>query len=164
MDWEWLRAEIKKHGLRHSTLMAEAPYGNSSKPSNSTPGIEPPRNLVTTKKDNKVKVKQVVPEYSKYKNYYTTAWGDDFNNIDYFKFVAIMQKFIDQGISTNQYADMTKFENEKYPLKLLELEYLTAYKYGLKTLYYQNFKSEKVEEDEDTEVENEGCGSGGCEV
>ena len=29
-DWEWLRKEIKEHGLRHSTLSAQMPSESSS--------------------------------------------------------------------------------------------------------------------------------------
>ena len=42
-DWEWLRKEIKTHGLRHSTLSAQMPSESSSIVSNATNGIEPPR-------------------------------------------------------------------------------------------------------------------------
>ena len=44
-DWEWLRKEIKTHGLRHSTLTAQMPSESSSVVSNATNGIEPPRDL-----------------------------------------------------------------------------------------------------------------------
>lgn len=159
MDWDSLRKEIKKYGLRNSTLQAIAPVSNSSRVSNSSPGVEPPRKLLIVKEDKSMVIKQFVPEFSKLKNYYTTAWSDEFNNIDYFKFIAVFQKFVDQSISTNQYADFTRFKNG-YPDQLLEDEYYTAYKYGLKTLYYQNSKtSDSIDEDKE-----ENCGSGGCSI
>lgn len=161
-DWEALRIEQKKYGQRHSTLTANAPFGNSAKPSNSTSGIEPPRFLATEKEDKNI-ITQLVPEYSKYKNYYTTAWGDDFNNIDYFKFVAIVQKFTDQSMSTNQYTNLLKYPDSKVPFDVLMEEFLTAYKYGLKTMYYQNFRTSD-DEDGISEEEPQGCESGGCSV
>ena len=42
-DWEYLRAEILTHGLRHSTLTAQMPSESSSVVCNATNGIEPPR-------------------------------------------------------------------------------------------------------------------------
>lgn len=161
-DWEWLREEIRINGMRNSTLKANAPFGNSAKPSNSTSGIEPPRFLATVKEDKNFKATQLVPEFSKYKHYYTTAWGDDFNNVDYFKFVSLLQKFTDQSMSTNQYSNLIRY-NGKIPLKVLKQEFLTAYKFGLKTMYYQVFRSDD-DIDGLAEEETQGCGSGGCTV
>ena len=161
-DWDSLRADLKQYGIRHSTLTAIPPFGNSAKTGNATSGIEPPRFLATTK-DDKGKLVQLVPEYNKLKHFYTTAWGDDFNNVDYFKFVAVFQKFVDQAISTNQYTNLLKYEGGKVPMKVLEEEFVTAYKYGLKTMYYQNFRSD--DDVDGIEYEKvEGCGSGGCVV
>jgi ribonucleoside-diphosphate reductase alpha chain len=162
-DWEGLRVLLKEFGMRHSTLFAEPPFGNSAKTGKATSGIEPPRFLATIKDDKKVKTTQLVPEYSKYKNYYTTAWGDDFNNVDYFKFVAVLQKFLDQACSTNQYTNLLRYEGGKVPMSVLELEFVTAYHYGLKTGYYQNFRSDD-DIDGLAEEKTEGCGSGGCVV
>lgn len=163
MDWKTLRESIKEFGLRNSTVSAVAPYGSSSMVSNSTPGIEPPRELVTIKGDKSTKIMKLVPEYARFKNYYTTAWGDDFNNIDYFKFIGIIQKFTDQSISTNQYTNVLRYKDNIVPLTEIIKEILTANKYGLKTLYYQNFLSIE-NKDGISDEKQEGCGSGGCVV
>ena len=52
-DWEWLRKEIKEHGLRHSTLSAQMPSESSSVVSNATNGVEPPRDYLSIKKSKK---------------------------------------------------------------------------------------------------------------
>lgn len=160
-DWESLRQDLKEFGIRNSTLMANAPFGNSAKPSNSTSGIEPPRELATVKEDENFKTIQLVPEFSKLKNYYTCAWGDDFNNIDYFKTISLIQKFTDQSMSTNQYTNVLNFENGKVPQSLLIKEFLEAFNLGLKTLYYQNFRSTTEGDGLDT---HQGCESGACSV
>jgi ribonucleoside-diphosphate reductase alpha chain len=49
---------------------------------------------------------------------------------------AIMQKFIDQSISTNTHYNPSMFESNRVPMKLLLMDILKAYKYGIKTLYY----------------------------
>ncbi|TGV05825.1 ribonucleoside-diphosphate reductase subunit alpha, partial [Alcaligenaceae bacterium 429] len=48
-DWDALRAEILKHGLRNSTLTALMPSETSSQIANATNGIEPPRGVVSVK-------------------------------------------------------------------------------------------------------------------
>nr|DAU90646.1 MAG TPA: ribonucleoside-diphosphate reductase subunit alpha [Caudoviricetes sp.] len=163
LDWDTLRNDIKEYGLRNSNVSAIPPFGNSSAVSNSTSGVEPPRELVTTKTDKNVTIKKLVPFYKTSKNYYTTAWGDDFNNIDYFKLLGCIQPFIDQAISTNQYTNTIKKPNKQVPLNEVLEEILTANKVGLKTLYYQNFLNSD-DEDGLKESNNEGCASGGCSV
>jgi ribonucleoside-diphosphate reductase alpha chain len=160
LDWEELRQELKEYGIRNSSLMAIAPTANSSRVGNNTPGVEPPRKLLNTKEDNKFIIKQLVPEYSRLKNYYTTAWGADFNNIDYIKYISIFQKFVDQSISTNLYRDFNRYTDATVPKSVLFDEWFTVYKYGLKTLYYTNFMTVQGQEDE----EDEGCEGGGCKI
>ena len=69
-DWEDLRAKIAEFGLRHSTLTAQMPCESSSVTTNSTNGIEPPRSLIVSKKSKAGVIKIVVPEFSKFKNFY----------------------------------------------------------------------------------------------
>ncbi len=158
LEWWNLKEELKANGIRHSTLMANAPYGSSSMVSNSTPGIEPPRFLETSKKG----VTKLVPDLKKYGKYYTTAWGDDFNNIDYFKFAtACFQKFMDQTISLNQYHNLLKTNGKKSKRLLIE-ETLTLRYYGGRTMYYSNILSNEQTDGEADEESS--CGSGGCEV
>jgi len=160
LDWQWLREQVLKHGMRHSTLMANAPFGSSSIVSNSTPGLEPPRGIETTKK----KVTKLVPDIKSSSKYYTTAWGDDFNNSDYFMFVAVFQKWMDQTISTNKYVNLLKEENGKVKKSTLIKEMLVALYFGLKTVYYSNIRSNDAKDGEDLEEEKESCSGGGCEV
>lgn len=162
MDWEGLREELLKYGIRHSTLTANAPYGNSANVSGSTSGIEPPRELLSIKEDKKQYVKKLVPDYAKYKNYYTTAWGEDFNNIDYYKFVAVVQKFLDQSTSLNQYTNLLKYPDRKVPMTDLVKEFFVKYRYGIKTTYYQNFRT--TDDSDGLEEEKGGCAGGGCVV
>ena len=163
LDWETLRNDIKKYGLRNSTVSAIAPFGNSASVSNSTSGVEPSRELVTIKTDKNVTIKKLVPFFKTSKNYYTTAWGPDFNNIDYFKLLGVIAPFIDQSISTNQYTNSLKNENNQVPLSEVLEEILIANKVGLKSLYYQNFLNSD-DEDGLKESKQEGCSSGGCSV
>ena len=136
-DWDTLRTEIMTHGLRNSTLTALMPSETSSQISNATNGIEPPRGYVSIKASKDGILKQVVPEYSEYKENYELLW-DIGSNDGYLHLVGIMQKFVDQAISANTNYDPTRFDKGKVPMKKLLQDLLTAYKYGVKTLYYHN--------------------------
>ncbi len=137
LNWDLLRKNIKKYGLRNSTLSALMPSETSSQISNATNGIEPPRGFISIKVSKDGMLRQVVPEYKKLKFQYELLWNIP-NNTGYLELVAIMQKFIDQSISANTNYDPKRFTNEKIPMKQLLYDLLIAYKLGIKTLYYQN--------------------------
>ena len=146
-DWEWLRKEIKEHGLRHSTLSAQMPSESSSVVSNATNGIEPPRDYLSVKKSKKGPLKQVVPDYKKLKNDYTLLW-DMKSNEGYINIVSIMQKYFDQAISGNWSYNPEHFEDNQVPLSQMAQDLLTTYKLGWKTSYYQNTYDAKKDIDE----------------
>ena len=157
-DWTTLRKDIKLHGLRHSTLSAQMPSESSSVVSNATNGIEPPRGYLSVKKSKKGPLKQVVPQYSQLKNFYTLLW-DMPNNDGYINIVAVMQKFFDQSISGNWSYNPTQFENNEVPLSVMMKDMLTTYKLGWKTSYYQNtydFKGDDETKEAAAEVEMNG--------
>ena len=76
-----------------------------------------------------------------------------------------MQKFIDQAISSNTNYDPSRFPNSKVPMKQLLKDLLTAYKFGVKTLYYQNTRdgADDVQEDMKADVADD-CESGACKI
>lgn len=136
-DWEELRQEIVESGLRNSTLTALMPCETSSVITNSTNGIEPPRSFVTIKENKDGVFPQVVPEYQRLKNQYELLWTMP-NNKGYLDLVGIMQKFVDQAISSNTNYDPAKFENGKVPMSVMIKDLSYAWNIGLKTLYYHN--------------------------
>ena len=153
-DWEALRADIKEHGLRHSTLSAQMPSESSSVVSNATNGIEPPRAYLSVKKSKKGTLKQVVPQYSQLKNFYTLLW-DMPSNEGYINVVAAMQKFFDQAISGNWSYNPLHFDNNEVPVSVMMRDMLTAYKYGWKTSYYQNTYDFKGHDDNKEEKDEQ---------
>ncbi|MGO3871091.1 MAG: class 1a ribonucleoside-diphosphate reductase subunit alpha [Alcaligenes sp.] len=161
LDWEALRADIVKHGLRNSTLTALMPSETSSQIANATNGIEPPRGLVSVKQSKDGILRQVVPEFEKYKDQYELLWQMPGND-DYLKLVGVMQKFVDQSISANTNYDPQRFEGGRVPMKQLLKDLLLAYKYGVKTLYYHNTRDGA--DDSHGEVEDDGCASGACKI
>ena len=153
-DWESLRVSITTHGLRHSTLSAQMPSESSSVVSNATNGIEPPRAFLSTKKSKKGPLKQIVPQYGSFKNNYTLLW-DMKDNDGYIKVVAAMQKFFDQAISGNWSYNPENYENNEVPVSVMANDFLTTYKYGWKTSYYQNTYDIKSDEPQLTEEKKE---------
>ena len=150
-DWESLRTSINEFGLRHSTLSAQMPSESSSVVSNATNGIEPPRDYLSIKKSKKGPLKQIVPQYGSLKNDYTLLW-DMPNNKGYINVVAVMQKFFDQAISGNWSYNPENYPDNEVPVSVMAQDFLTTYKYGWKTSYYQNthdLKSDEVEEDKE---------------
>jgi len=145
-DWKSLRASIKQHGLRHSTLSAQMPSESSSVVSNATNGIEPPRGYLSVKKSKKGPLKQIVPGYNQLKNFYTLLW-DMPGNEGYINIVAVMQKFFDQAISGNWSYNPLQYDNNEVPMSVMMKDMLTTYKMGWKTSYYQNTYDFKGEED-----------------
>lgn len=162
LDWETLREEIKTHGLRNSTLSALMPSETSSQISNATNGIEPPRGFVSVKASKDGILKQVVPDYVNLKENYELLWNIGSND-GYLQLVGIMQKFVDQAISANTNYDPNIQPNGKVPMKLLLKDLLTAYKLGLKTLYYHNTRDGASDSQGDLGQDDD-CAGGGCKI
>jgi ribonucleoside-diphosphate reductase alpha chain len=162
--WKKLRENLKKYGIRNSTLMALMPAETSAQISNSTNGIEPPRSMVSVKQSKHGVLKQVVPGIHKLKNKYELLW-DQQSPEGYLKIMAVLQKYIDQGISVNTSYNPVFFEDEKIPMSVMLQHLIMFYKYGGKQLYYFNTfdgqgeidvhkdDEEKTREDFETEAE-----------
>ena len=125
------------------------PSESSSVVSNATNGIEPPRDYLSVKKSKKGPLKQIVPEYSKLKNFYTLLW-DMKGNEGYINIVAVMQKYFDQAISGNWSYNPQNYTDGQVPVSVMAQDLLTTYKLGWKTSYYQNTYDSKKDEDEPT--------------
>ncbi|MEI7195367.1 class 1a ribonucleoside-diphosphate reductase subunit alpha [Pectobacterium versatile] len=165
LDWEALRNDIKEYGLRNSTLSALMPSETSSQISNATNGIEPPRGHISVKASKDGILRQVVPEYETLKDAYELLW-DMPNNDGYLQLVGLMQKFVDQAISSNTNYDPSRFPSGRVPMKQLLKDLVTAYKFGVKTLYYQNTRdgAEDVQDDLLPEPQDDGCEGGACKI
>ncbi|AOV62392.1 ribonucleotide reductase of class Ia (aerobic) alpha subunit [Synechococcus phage S-CAM7] len=137
LDWEALRADCIKYGVRNSTLSAQMPSESSSVVCNATNGIEPPRGYLSVKKSKKGPLTQIVPSYQTLKQYYTLLW-DMKSNEGYINIVAVMQKFFDQAISGNWSYNPKNYPDGEVPVSVMVNDWLNTYKYGWKTSYYQN--------------------------
>lgn len=167
LDWEWLRGEILAHGIRNATITALMPAESSAKISNSTNGVEPVRALITVKGNKSNISKQVVPEIGKLKNKYDMLW--DMNSMSgIIKTMAVIQKFVDQSISTNLSYNPAHWPEGKISVSTMLKDLLLCNKFGIKTLYYHNTNDQReanmVDEspspsafDEELPIEDEVC-------
>lgn len=137
MNWTGLREQLKATGIRNSTLMALMPSETSAQIANATNGIEPPRSYISVKQSKHGVLKQVVPEFKKLKNKYDLLW-EQRSPEGYLKIMAVLQKYIDQGISVNTSYNPAYYEDEKIPMSTMLQHLLMFYKYGGKQLYYFN--------------------------
>ena len=171
MDWAGLREQLKETGIRNSTLMALMPSETSAQIANATNGIEPPRSLISVKQSKHGVLKQVVPEYKRLKNKYDLLWEQQ-SPEGYIKIMAVLQKYIDQGISVNTSYNPTFFDDEKIPMSVMLQHLLMFYKLGGKQLYYFNtfdgqgeldvnkmFEAEETPTQELPPIEDEYCES-----
>ncbi len=174
LNWDQLRKDVLKYGMRNSTLTAQMPCESSSVVMSATNGIESPRKLITVKKSKSgAPLPVVVPEMAKYKNKYQFAWGYDntaMNNV-----VSVIQKYFDQGISVNHYYDKRNYVDGNLPISEVAKDILNFYKFGGKQIYYSNSKDYKTDKLEDMIVESDelsiayeedmnDCDSGACAI
>ena len=167
MPWTELREQIKSTGQRNATLMALMPAETSAQISNATNGIEPPRSYVSIKGSKHGQLRQVVPEFRRLKNKYELLW-DQKSPEGYLKICAVLQKYIDQGISINTSYNPRFYADEKIPMSEMLQHLIMCYKYGTKQLYYFNTNDQQGEIDidklssplsEDVLEEQEDCDS-----
>lgn len=159
LDWETLRTSIKENGVRNTTLLCCQPNESSSVIQNSTNGIEPIRSLLAFKESKKGILKQLAPNLKRYGKHYTLAW-DIKDNTCLTNISAVLQKWIDMGISTNHYYNYTHYEGGNIPLSRIIKDMIYAYKVGVKSLYYCNTPDGSAE----MTLSNTGCDSGACAI
>lgn len=135
LNWEPLRADLKRYGIRNATLMAVAPVESSSVVLNSTNGIEMPMELISVKESKAGSFVQVVPDYKRLKGRYQLMW-DQTDCVDYLKTASVLAAYIDQSLSTNTFYNPAHFPEGKIPGTLVAKNLMLAYRWGLKTIYY----------------------------
>jgi ribonucleoside-diphosphate reductase alpha chain len=135
LKWEPLRERMIKYGVRNATTMAIAPVESSSVVLNSTNGINLLKQFIVTKESKAGIVPQVAPEYRKLKKHYELLF-DQKDCLPYLKTVAVLQAYVDQGISADTFYSPKHFPDGKIPLTLVTKNLMLAHKYGLKSHYY----------------------------
>lgn len=145
LDWEGLKQNLSEYGIRNATLLAVAPTESSSQVLNATNGIEPPKGLISIKGSKDGVYKQIVPDVETLGPLYDLKWNLDC--IEYLKTAAVIQRWVDQSISTNTWYDPEKYPEGKIPRSLMMQDILSFYMWGGKTLYYNTNKDSKEDEE-----------------
>lgn len=158
LDWEALREEMKKYGIRNSTFTACMPGESSSVLLGATNGVEPIRSIVTTKRSGGNVIITVAPKATEFTSLSSYQTAYDIDPVEYMKAMAVVQRWMTQAISTNEYHRYSDYPDEKVPMKVLLNLWQMARHYGLKTMYYCNTDTGSVS----SSMQNESCGGGGC--
>lgn len=151
-DWESLREDVAKHGVRFAVLESFMPVESSSLVTGSTNGVYPVRDLEIYKNSRKGSVYFRAPDMDKVD--YQLAWS--ISTEDMVKVYAIIQKWAGQGISADFYHDYNK--GAFSDVEMMKSIFLAA-KLGMKTFYYHNFRMLDKEPNKVTEVEEAACES-----
>jgi ribonucleoside-diphosphate reductase alpha chain len=138
-DWDSLRQDVARYGLRNGYLIAVAPTSSTSLIAGSTAGIDPvfARFFMEEKKNG------VIPQTAPNLNERTFWYYKEAHTIDQtwsIRACAVRQRHIDQSQSFNLY-----ITPDIHARDFLQL-YLEAWKQGLKTIYYVRNRSIEVED------------------
>jgi len=93
--------------------------------------------LISIKQSKDGVLKQVVPEIRRLKNKYDLLWNQK-SPEGYLKICAVLQKFIDQGISVNTSYNPKHYDGDQIPMSVLIKDIVQFYQMGGKQLYYFN--------------------------
>lgn len=152
-DWESLRKEvIENKGIRHSVLTCALPSESSSIASGTTNGVYPIRSLSLIKGDANKVTYWNAPNGEKLKKHYEIAWDIPVSAL--IKVYAIIQKWTDQAISADFYADVS---NSKVSSTNMIKDYLEMCKYSQKTRYYMNTLTTRGVSLDESQEECESC-------
>lgn len=148
MNWEPLRKDLLKYGIRNSRLLAIAPTSTSGKTINATEGVDPPRKLKSIQ-EGTYSLPFVVPDLALYRDYYQTTF--EISNKDVIELASIRQRFLCMSQSVS-----LAYTSSKSAHELIE-NVIYAEKLGLKTLYYTHTR--KANEDGEHRENCESCSS-----
>lgn len=139
LDWDRLKQDVARYGMRNGYVMAVAPNASTSIIAGSTASIDPIFLKVYAEEKKDYKIPVTVPDLNEQTTwYYKSAYHIDQRWS--IKQNAARQRHVDQAISFNFYVMNTIKAKE-----LLDL-HLTAWKSGLKTTYYVRSTSGTVDE------------------
>lgn len=138
-EWTEYR-ELTSRGMRNSYIGAVAPTASNSVIVGGSPSIDPLYDVIYKEEKSGMSVIIVPPNYNdKTKWYYKT--GFEMDEMWAINVVAAAQKYVDQAISHNMHLS----ENVKAS-ELLRLD-MSAWKKGLKTIYYTHTEDREKPED-----------------
>ena len=138
-DWANLKEQVMKHGVYNAYRMAIAPNQSTSYIMNSTASVMPVVDTIEVREYGDSTTFYPMP-YLTNDNYffYKSAYDMDQKNI--LKLISVIQRHVDQGISTILYTKSTDSTRDLARL------YSYAHRLGLKSLYYTRTRKTTIEE------------------
>lgn len=159
MDWDSLREDIQKYGMRNSVLMANMPGESSSVLLGVTNSVEPPRGPLTVKTSGVNKVVALVPNITNWDTFVNYKYAFDLDRTEHIKWLAVLQKFTCQSASAQLYYNFNNYPKGIIPQAEIIKDLMNQTKYGIKTIYYANF-----DVDNGGAANSAGCESGACSI
>ena len=160
MDWNSLRENVLKYGMRHCTVSCFMPCEASSSIQSSTSGIKAPRDVISYKTSKTSTTISVVPNYKEHKDDYKRLFDHD-GNLGIIKCTAVVTKWSDMGVSGDLQYDPNKYSGGIIPQTAIMQDILTATKLGWRTFYYHETNDGDVDH---ATKQDDGCSSGGCSL
>ena len=138
-DWANLKEQVMKNGIYNAYRMAIAPNQSTSYIMNSTASVMPVVDTIEVREYGDSTTFYPMP-YLTNDNYffYKSAYDMDQKNI--LKLISVIQRHVDQGISTILYTKSTDSTRDLARL------YIYAHRLGLKSLYYTRTRKATIEE------------------
>ena len=138
-DWENLKKDVMEHGVYNAYRMAIAPNQSTSYIMNSTASVMPVVDTIEVREYGDSTTFYPMP-YLTNDNFffYKSAYDMDQKNI--LKLISVIQRHVDQGISTILFTKSTDTTRD------LSRLYIYAHKLGLKSLYYTRTRKATIEE------------------
>ncbi|CUA78922.1 ribonucleoside-diphosphate reductase, alpha subunit [Anoxybacillus suryakundensis] len=139
LDWDGLKQQVMKHGIRNGYLMAPAPNASTSVLANGTASCDPVFNRLYFEEKKNYKIPVTVPDLNA-KTFWLYENAYEVDQKMSIRQNAARQKHVDQSLSFNLYVYNTIKAKD-----LLDL-HLTAWKERLKSTYYVRSTAVTIEE------------------
>lgn len=138
-DWNNLKQQVMQHGIYNAYRLAIAPNQSTAYILNATASVMPIIDTIEVREYGDSTTFYPMP-YLNHNNMlvYKSAYHMDQKNI--LKLVSVIQRHVDQGISTILYTKSTDATRDLVRL------YIYAHKLGLKSLYYTRIRKSTIEE------------------
>lgn len=128
-----------KYGIYHAYRLAIAPNQSTAYIMNATPSIMPIVDKIEVREYGDATTFYPMP-YLSDENLFFYKSAYDMDQVNILKLVSVVQRHIDQGISTIVYTNSSDTTRDLSKL------YILAHKLNLKSLYYTRTRKSKIEE------------------
>src|SRR5690606_5104691 len=137
--WKNIIEQVKEHVLYHGYRLAIAPNQSTAYIMNATPSVMPIVDIIEVREYGDSTTYYPMPYLTNdFYFYHKSAY--DMDQMKVLKLVSVIQRHIDQGISTILHT------NSKDTTRDLARYYIYAHKLGLKSLYYTRTRKSTIEE------------------